>query len=265
MPAPSASGTDHALPDFVIAGAQKCGTSSLYAWMIQHPRILPARRKEVHFFDLNYDRGGDWYHTHFPTRSELDRDRALTGESTPYYMFHPHGFTRMAAMLPRARIIMLLRDPVQRAVSHYLQAVRKGIEALPPGEALGREDVRISREFERMAADPDYNSVDVQKRSYRHRGCYAAQIRRCLEHFPRNQVLVVKSEELFAAPAATLRRMFAFLDLEACTPADLSARNVADDGGTGAVSLEVVNELRAYFAHHNRDLSALLQGDFSWP
>jgi len=111
-------------------GAQKAGTSSLYSYMVQHPQVLPAARKEIHYFDRHYDKGLRWYRRHFPLRARLSSER-LSGEASPYYLFHPHAPRRIAETLPDARILMLLRNPANRAISHYFHEARVGREKLP--------------------------------------------------------------------------------------------------------------------------------------
>ena len=109
------------LPDFVIIGAQRCGTSSLYSYLIEHPQIAPATRKELHYFDLNYAAGDEWYRSQFPQFPDTPFDGRLTvtGEASPYYLFHPMAAERCASVVPDAKLIVMVRDPVERAYSHY--------------------------------------------------------------------------------------------------------------------------------------------------
>ncbi len=120
------------LPDFIILGAQRAGTSSLYYYLSQHPQILPAVRKELHFFDDHYRRGLGWYRSQFPTRGARG---TITGEATPYYLSHPHAPARIQRLLPQARLIVLLRNPVERAISHYFFEVshQREVVAHPGG------------------------------------------------------------------------------------------------------------------------------------
>src|SRR5690349_6371993 len=119
-----------ALPDFLIIGAQKAGSTSLASYLAAHPCVVPPRWNEAHFFDLNYERGVDWYRSLFPVgvrarlNSRLRGRRHLTGDSTPHYIVHPRMPARARDLLPAARIIILLRDPVDRAHSHYHHEVR---------------------------------------------------------------------------------------------------------------------------------------------
>src|SRR5262245_18320944 len=102
-------------PHFIIIGAQRCGTTSLYNYLIRQLGVIPAAMKEVHFFDLNYQKGNEWYFSQFP---ELGRDQ-ITGEASPYYIFHPRVPQRIKNLLPSIKLIVLLRNPTNRAFSHY--------------------------------------------------------------------------------------------------------------------------------------------------
>ncbi|WP_159790882.1 sulfotransferase family protein [Sodalinema gerasimenkoae] len=109
--------------DFIILGAQKAGTSSLYAYMAQHPDIVPALRKEVEFWSWKFYRGLDWYFAHFPQIPE--GSHLQTGEACPGYLDFYETAERLRETLPHVKLIVLLRNPVDRAISHYLQKSKK--------------------------------------------------------------------------------------------------------------------------------------------
>lgn len=203
------------LPDFIVIGAQKAGTTSLDAYLREHPDVLPCAWKEVQFFHgLRYLEGEDWYRRQFLDPGDLRRVPAyrerqlINGEATPYYLFHPHVPERIAGMVPNARLIALLRDPVARAYSHYQHNVRRGKEPLPFADALKREDEIFPGEHARMQADPGYRSEAYYRYSYKQRGCYADQLERYYRLFPREQLLIVKSEDLFERPQETYAEIF---------------------------------------------------------
>lgn len=138
------------LPDFLIIGAQRCGTISFYRLLCQHPLVEGAARKEVHYFDLHFQKGEEWYRSFFP---EAEREDRVTGESSPYYIFHPLSAERAARLVPGARLIVLLRNPVDRAYSHYQHGLRRGYETLPTFEqALEAEPGRLAGEREKILA-----------------------------------------------------------------------------------------------------------------
>jgi hypothetical protein len=171
------------LPDFIIIGAQRCGTTSLYNYLTQHPLILSALRKEVHYFDNNFHKGVSWYQAFFPLISlrngyakilSIDNSH-LTGEATPYYLFHPLTPKRIAGLLPQVKLIVILRNPVDRAYSHFLHATRMGFETLSFKEAIAREAERVAAEEARLLDDQSYYSFEHQRFSYIHRGIYHRQ------------------------------------------------------------------------------------------
>jgi len=244
------------LPDFLILGAQKAGTTALYAYLRWHPEITGPSFKEVSFFDRHYAKGERWYRAHMPVRR-----RSLVGEASPSYLFHPLAPERVAGMLPGARLIALLRNPVDRAFSHYQHEVALGREPLSFEDAVDREDERMQGELERMLRDPSYFSLAWWNYTYVARGRYAEQLERWFAAFPREQLLVLFTEELSADTAATYRRVLDFLgvtarDLE--TYPRIFDRDYADmNPGTRA-------RLHKEFENPNRRLASLLGRDLPW-
>jgi len=186
------------LPDFIILGAQKCGTSSLYSYLSYHPQVIPASRKKVHFFDNNFDKGAQWYRKHFPSVVRMVSGEYITGEASPYYLYHPRVARRISNVVPDAKLIILLRDPVDRAISHYWHEVTYcEAEELPMKEAIEREEKRLEGEEERLLSEKDYYSFKHQHFSYLSRGKYISQIERFREHFDDESILIIKSERFF--------------------------------------------------------------------
>lgn len=259
--APSNDAPGHAtarLPHFVIIGAQRGGTRSLYRYLAAHPDILPAATEEVHYFSLFFDRGLRWYQAQFPP---LEPGR-LTGEASPYYLYHPLAAERMRAVVPEANLIVLLRDPVDRAYSHYQLEARQGNEPLSFEAAIAAEPERLAGEAARVADDDTYVSFAHQHYSYLARGHYVEQLRRWLKLFPRDQLLVLKSEDLFQHPAALYRRVTDFLGLE---PRDLVARPGVAQSPSEPMASETQHRLQAYFAAENEGLSELVGAEMTWP
>lgn len=257
FPVRRATACSRPLPDFIIPGAMKAGTTSLFRYLAQHPRILPSSVKEVHYFDASPERGEAWYRAHFP----LARRRppgSLSGEASPYYLFDPRVAERMAALIPKVKLVVLLRDPTERAISHYLHAVRMGFETLPLFEALQAEEGRMAS---LPARERDARPTRVWH-SYKSRGHYAEQLARYLEHFPSDQILVLPSEPFFEDPRPTLATVLDFLGLPDHMPAQLAPLNAG--GGERPVEPRVRAYLDAYFAPHNEALRRLLGRDFGW-
>jgi hypothetical protein len=243
-----------ALPDFVIIGAQKAGTTSLYAGLVAHPDVRRAFRKEVHFFDTtHYPRMG-WYRRHFP----IDRGDAITGESSPYYLFHPAAPARMAAVLSNVSIIAILRDPVARAISEYHHACLWGFEDRPIEQALD-PDAQDALASEEDTAWYDRADSPARQRAYLARGHYAEQLDRWLGAFERDRVLVLDSTDLdrgLAIPAC-----HRFLGLQEHAFAAIPHRNV---GTYRAPDPGLTRALAEYFAPHDARLAALLGRRFAW-
>ncbi len=250
-------GQTRALPDAVILGAQKCGTSSLHNYLTQHPDVIAPLRKEVHYFDLNYGRGEDWYRAHF---GRLDQP-GLNLDSSPYYLFHPVVPERLHELLPDARLIVLLRDPVRRAYSHYWHERDKGREPLSFEEAIAAEPARIEQADAELASGALERSREHQLHSYLARGRYAEQLERWFALFPREQFLVLRFEDLVREPLVVLNQALAYLGLPAVDSADLEARNTRK---YPPMSEETAERLRNYFATHNRRLETLLGHAMGW-
>lgn len=208
------------LPDYLIVGGKRCGTTSLQAALAGHPGVVPPHRgKGTHFFDENYCKGERWFRGHYPTRAQLTARSLLlgapviTGEASPYYAFHPAGFARIAQHLPTARLLFILRDPTERAYSHWRYERRRGFETLDLHEALNQEEQRLAGEEDRLLADPAYSSWAHRHYSYLARGRYAEQLDRCRLHFSPDQVLLVRFDDLVDRGAATFTTICRFLGL----------------------------------------------------
>ena len=209
------------LPDFLIIGAQRCGTTSLYRYLCEHPAVEPAvLNKGIHYFDTNHEKGTSWYRSNFPSepyKAFIKRrrhvDRVLTGEGSPYYVFHPLAPVWIAQELPDARFVVMLRDPVGRAYSQYQHELARGFETLGFEEALEKEDERLAGEEEHMLADPTYRSFSHQHHSYVARGRYVDQLRRWHASVAPERLLVVDSSAFFKDPDAGYREVLSFLGL----------------------------------------------------
>jgi len=247
-------------PDFLIIGAQKSGTTSLYRYLSEHPQVGASRTKEVRFLSRRWDRGEPWYRSQFPHLLRRRRARRagrpfVTGEGSPEYFCHPAAARRAAAVAPRARLILLLRDPVARALSHHRHLARKGREPLSFEEAIRREPERLAR-----GADADERSTDY---AYLSRSRYAAHLERWLEHFARSQILVLQAEAFFERPALALRRVTDHLGIDPFTPARFDRHNF--HGAYAGMSEDLTRELRARLAPDTERLFDLLGERFDWP
>jgi Sulfotransferase domain len=246
-------------PDFLIVGVQKGGTTSLYNYLIQHPQVAPAAQKEIHYFDLNFDKSPEWYCSQFP---QLENGECLlTGEASPYYIFHPHVPGRIYDLFPKSKIIALLRNPVERAISQYYYYIKIGYESLSLEEAIAREPERLKGEIEKLLANPNYYSYEHQHHTYLRRGIYADQLPAWMKLFPKEQILILKSEDLYANSCETVNIVLEFLNLP---PHQLEAYGKHNSTEYPPVSEAVYQELKDYFRSHNQRLAELCDRDFGW-
>jgi hypothetical protein len=243
-------------PTFLIIGAPKSGTTSLYGYLAQHPTVRPAIAKELSYFDRWYDdRSYGWYLAHFPRRTP----GASTGEATPSYLYDPAAPGRIRAHLPGVKLIAVLRDPVRRAYSHYAHAVDIGFERLPLDEAIRREAQRLETD----AAGPSHGWPMFAHRrfGYRERGIYHRYLRRWIETFPRSQILVIDSERLRTDLHGTLSEVASFVGTDPWVPAETRDLNVRR---YGAMPADIEAELRRFYEPHDRELRELTGQYFGW-
>lgn len=250
------------LPDFLIIGAQKAGTTSLHGYLSEHPKVAPALAKEVHFLDYNFYRGEGWYRAHFPTY--MGKWRGLfrvTGEGSPYYMFYPHAARRAKQLMPHTKLIVLLRNPLERAYSHYHHQVRLGLEELSFEEAIEREAERLVGEFEKIILDDEYYSFNYQNYSYLARGMYADQLDRWFKQFPRSQFLILESMDFYNNTAQAFQQVTDFLQLPRWQRSSYPTTN---QGNYDPMHPETRAYLADFFEPHNARLYELLNSNFEW-
>ena len=245
------------LPDFLVLGAQKAGTTALYAYLRWHPGITGPSWKEVSFFDRHWWRGERWYRGQFPLRS---RGR-LVGEASPSYLFHPLAPERARAVVPDARLVVVLRDPVDRAYSQYQHEVALRREPLSFEDALAAEEGRTRGEVERLVADPRAFSHEWWDHTYAARGLYAEQLERWLAMFPRDQLLVVTSDDLGKRPAETYASILSFLG---AAPHRLDEYPRVFDRDYAPMRPDTTDALARRFAAPNRRLEELLGRELGW-
>jgi hypothetical protein len=236
--------------------------------MVAHPLIPRSAVKEIHYYDNNFQRGNSWYRAYFPTRlyarltaMRLGRE-PLAGDATPYYMVHPHAPGRIAKEYPTAKILVVLRNPVDRAYSHFFHERGIGHEPLTSfEEAIDREPERLKGEEERMLADPAYYSFAHQNFSYVSRGFYAEQLEHLFALFPRQNVKVLSSGELSKETACAMAGVFQFLGLPSSGQEKFRHENAR---GYPPMDAGIRQRLQAVFAPHNERLFGLLGVDYGW-
>jgi hypothetical protein len=253
------------LPDFVIIGAQRAGTTSLYNYLIQHPCIAPAVKKEVHYFDLCYEYGERWYRGHFMRESERKKQPVqgypmMTGEASPYYLYHPLVPERLKALLPNAKLLVLLRNPADRALSQFFFNKKNGKENEKLGYALQNETERMKGAV-LDAPNARRGTEPHRRRSYLQRGIYVDQLQHWFNHFPREQFHLINSERMNEDPATAVRGALEFIGLPDNPDTNFEKHHV-----TRYPDLDpsIRDWLVDYFRPHNERLFELLGERYEW-
>jgi Sulfotransferase domain len=254
------------LPDFLIIGSQKCGTTSLYHYLIQHPCIYPAATKEVGYFDRYYSGDLHWYRSHFPSsvhkyyQHNLRNRPFLTGEASTGYIVIPQALQRIAHIMPHIKLILLLRNPVDRAYSHYHHSRRRGRERCSFEEALQQETARIGQHWQHMRDEGVY-SLEVDYYAYRRLGIYLPQVQVLLSLFPREQVVILDNEQLARRPEAVFTQVVRFLELP---PWQLRHFERHNSGSYVPMAGATRARLVEYYQPYNQALYAYLGMEFAW-
>ena len=254
------------LPQFIVIGAQKSGTTYFYQELAKHPNIAPAFIKEVRYFDINenYRKGLDWYRSFFPSELQSNGRRQesirITGEASPCYFFHPHAPHWISEAMPDVKLILLLRNPVNRAYSHYHHEVRLGFETLAFEEAIRSEHERLLSEKEKMLVDEQYFSESYMHHAYLDWSRYVEHLPEWLRSFPQEQIQIIRSEDFFQDKHRVFRRVVKFLEL----PQWELKFGKPTRSRYPKISKTVKKYLSEYFEPHNRSLYEYLSVDLGW-
>jgi Sulfotransferase domain len=243
-------------PDFIVIGGQRCGTTTLFKTLADHPQVRrPTAVKGTDYYTLHYARGLDWYRSRMPLALGASAD-AKAFEACTYYMFHPFAIERIARDYPDVKLVAMLRDPVSRAFSAYKHELARGFETETDFlAALRLEPARLEGEVEKMRADVSYQSFSHRHHAYLSRGQFAEQLERVYHHFPRNQVHVMRSETFFADPHAEIGKLTDFLGLAPWMPAHVEQHNARPSSGMPGQAHEFLVQ---HFRPHNEALEELL-------
>jgi hypothetical protein len=248
--------TEGRLPNYIMIGAQRCGTTSLFHYLIESPLVSSPPKKELHFFSEYYEKGLSWYRSHFPNKKNT-----ITGESTPYYLYHPLCAERIARDIPDVKLVVMLRNPVDRAYSNYWLQVKQGKEPFPFEDAIKAEEKRIAGEEERILRDGNYTSLEHRSHSYLARGLYAIQLERYFRYFERGRMLILKSEDFFRDPVSISIKTFEFLGVLSSDVKPIRRHNAIN---YPKMREETRQQLTEYYRSHNEKLYSLLGVDFGW-
>ena len=255
------------LPDFIIIGAMKCGTTSLYSYLASHPQVLPASEKEVHYFDCDsYSLGMAWYKAHFPTLirkyfQSKNRNNIIVGEASPYYLFFPKAHIRVEECIPNIKLIIMLRNPIDRAFSHYNHQKRKSREKLSFEQAIEVEFDRLDGEEKKILSEENYYSYNYWAYSYLARGRYVEQLERWFRLFPRINFHIIESEEFFKNTPNELNKVYDYLGIKYHILESYDKKNI---GTYNKMHDATRKTLVDYFSAHNEKLFKLIDKRFNW-
>ena len=255
------------LPDFVIIGAQKSGTTSLYDFIVKHPDIVPTPAKELKYFSTGYRFGKLWYRSNFPTKIQRyyfykkTKKKLLSGEASPNYLFWQAAPSRMKALLPDVKLIVILRNPVDRAYSHYHMLLRLNRESISFEKVIKLEEEQRVRERKRMITDPDYIHNRDSTNLCLANGIYVDQLENWFKYYGREKFLILTAEDLRENRQQTLDKVFDFLGVPSFQVEKTKSLNI---GNYEKMSEETRKFLIEYFKPHNKRLSKLLRCSFDW-
>ena len=260
------------LPNFIIIGAGRAGTTALYSYLIQHPNVFPAYTEknepvgDLHFFEYMISNKVGWYKSHFPTQlTRLYHERKnsfITGEFTSTYIYHPAVPKRIFSLLPKIKLIVILRNPVDKAYSTYCQQFQSE-------EYTTSFEDTIDAEFRRMKLNKDVSSLNSNNPDFensvahniiRH-GIYADYLEHWLEIFNKKQILILNSDDLKKTTRETLHHVFNFLNISNHDIKDISEVNV---GRYTPIDKSTRKRLIKFYKPHNQKLNKLLGTSFDW-
>ena len=246
------------LPDFIIIGTVRSGSTSLYYNICEHPSVLEAAYDEIGYFDSNYHLGENWYRSMFPTQKMMNKIRedtgySITGEDTPFYFWKKEVAERILSDMPETKLIVILRNPVDRAYSNYNLAVRENNEKLTFEEAIGEEIEFLSKNSFRETVD--------RFRSYLTKGMYVNQIKPWLDIFSREQLHFLSTEQMKNEPCETLDIVFKFLSIPSYDIKNLQERKLANYKQMNENTRE---QLIKYYKSYNEEFFKIINQKFEW-
>tara|TARA_Y100001936_G_scaffold169582_1_gene165848 strand:+ start:14113 stop:15009 length:897 start_codon:yes stop_codon:yes gene_type:complete len=256
-------------PSFIIIGYPKCGTTSLYDYLIQHPNIGSASRKELDFFNLAYKRGIQYYKSHFPTTFSKKsfenkfNSKFITGEATPLYISHPYALSRIRKHFPDIKLILLLRNPIDRAFSHYQHQRRGNLDKITKFEEVINLDKErhkvINEKYENNEITHENQGLFMQ--GYIEMGKYINDIERLYDLFDKKQILILFTDELNHKRDYVLKTVFEFLGIPEINIPDTTHKNV---GNYQDMDIKTRELLIKFYEPYNKKLEDFLDLKLDW-
>ena len=248
------------LPDFFVVGVVRSGTTSLYYYLDQHPCVMKSAYDELGFFDSNFELGWNWYKSLFPTimqkkKIEKRNGKFLTFDDTPFYVYNSTVVKRIKRNFPDAKIIVIFRNPIDRAYSNYFLGVNGGKEKRKFDDLIEEEMILINRRNKQVLFD------ETLSETYLGRGLYAEQLKVWFSEFPKDSVKIIKSEEFAENTQDVMKDLFQFLDLPEYCLSNIEKKNVTK---YPPMKKETREKLEEFFRSHNKELYNMLGKDFGW-
>ena len=246
------------LPDFIIMGTVRSGTTSLYYNICEHPSVLPAAYDEIGFFDSNYHLGIKWYQSMFPKQKEMQEIKkntgfSITGEDTPFYFWKKEAIDRIFQCLPNVKIIAIFRNPVDRAYSNYNLGLRMNTEKSTFEET-------IDEEIEFLENNSFRDSIE-RRRSYVTKGIYEKQIKSWFDVFPRKQIHILSTEEMQQNPQDELLKIFKFLEIPEYIIKNPQKQKLAE---YEKMKMETRKKLLNFYKSYNENFFEMIKQRFNW-
>ena len=251
------------LPDFIIIGTARSGTTSLFYNICEHSCVIPAAYDEIGFFDSNYHLGINWYRSMFPTKKHMEKVKkntefAITGEDTPFYIWSPTVARRILKIIPNVKLIVLFRNPVDRAYSNYHLGVRAGSENLSFEDAIQSELDRLKNS--EIESDDDVKKYTIP-RSYIAKGFYSDQLKIWLKLFKSEQLFITSTEDFESNTENILNKIYDFLEIPQINLKNLEKHKVASYPPMKDETRKFLVDL---YKIHNEELFRMISKEFDW-
>ena len=252
------------IPDFLVIGAKRCGTTSLYQHLPEHPCISKSPHDNMGFFNDNFHLGVNWYKSFFPTTFTRNKIKSKFGDFlafdvTTKYMEEESTANNVYQTKPNMKIIIILRNPVDRAYSQYHLSVRQTAERRSFEDVVEENMNRLNKEsHEHYKIKPKFSAKED---NYLKKGLYALQLRYWLKIFPRENILIVSTEEFESNQQIIYNKIFEFLNI---SKFEVKNTKKMQKGNYPPIKSETRNLLLDYFRPHNHELFELINMEFDW-
>jgi|SaaInlStandDraft_2_1057019.scaffolds.fasta_scaffold35750_1 hypothetical protein len=256
-------------PDFLILGYPKCGTTSLYDYLVQHPNVGSTYRKEINFFNLSFSKGMRWYKNHFPLIfkkfffEKKFHSNFITGEATPLYISHPLALSRIKSMFPNIKLILLLRNPIDRSFSHFHHQRRGKLEPIEFFDEVITLDKERNSILNKKLQNNEINETNQGffMPPYIEMGKYVKDIEKLFSLFDKKQIMIILTDDLNKNRDDVLKKVHSFLEIPSFIISDFSHKNV---GHYESIKLETRKSLIDFYKPYNQELEHLLGLKLNW-